>query len=427
MAGSVLWRYAAIGAQFFIVTGVTHYSPIAIAGRYFGIYGFVSVAFTIVGFGVPDGAVRRIPKLRLTDDRRVMRTVNTTVSFSVLATLLIVPIMVPSLHILFGLSQEVGWLSAAWWVGYCIVFLCGQLITALDKPVTGTFVAYSLINFACLPTQLMYVAITPRVDLTGLLLSGVAGTAIAVVLSIWTLERTCWHLLKQHALSWHWQRRHRHELASLLKGGFPMMVSRFLQAAIPWIPTWTLLIVGESAAAAKYGAASRLAVAATSLIAAIRFTVRPRLVTLYETKHYDEISTLSRRLSVICMIPPILAACVLEISGRSLITTIFGPSYATSALIVEVLMLAVAAEAIGGVSDEILKMSGRTRIVLISMAIGMFIEIVAAVSLRHAGPVAEALAVVLAFGIEYCIQVVWLSRRTPIVIYPLLAGPKASV
>ena len=55
----MLWRYIAIAVQFGIVVLITQHVDVVTAGRYFAIFGLVTVAAVAVGLGKANGGGRR--------------------------------------------------------------------------------------------------------------------------------------------------------------------------------------------------------------------------------------------------------------------------------------------------------------------------------------------------------------------------------
>ena len=82
-------------------------------------------------------------------------------------------------------------------------------------------------------------------------------------------------------------------------------------------------------------------------------------------------------------------------------------------------MFGVLAEAIGGVSDEILKMTGRGIVVVVSLAASICVEIVGLLLLAQNGAAAAAWVTVTAFALQYLVQLGYLTVRTPLGPWPV--------
>ena len=208
----------------------------------------------------------------------------------------------------------------------------------------------------------------------------------------------------------------------MLKTGMPIMAGRLMQATFPWTPVWILIAVASAEEAAIYGAASRLTVAVTSVVAAMRFSVRPTIVELSIANRFKDIVTLNRKCSVISAVPPTCGIAILAFAGDTIIPTVLGPDYAAVTGVLIILMAGVLAEAFGGLSDEILKMTGRTRIVLATQLCAMTLQVSICSLFVSGGANAVAVGTAIAFAAQYGLQVAWLSVRTEIHILPLPRG-----
>lgn len=122
---------------------------------------------------------------------------------------------------------------------------------------------------------------------------------------------------------------------------------------------------------------------------------------------------------MISAVPPIVGIVVLLLAGHVLIPFVLGHRYVGVDIVLLILMFGVLAEAFGGMSDEILKMTGRTYIVICTLVLAVLFQLSACYYLAPHGASAVAFATAIAFAIQYVGQVLWLSLRTPIKILPL--------
>ncbi|MCV6628019.1 MAG: hypothetical protein OIF38_18140, partial [Cellvibrionaceae bacterium] len=97
---------------------------------------------------------------------------------------------------------------------------------------------------------------------------------------------------------------------------------------------------------------------------------------------------------------------------------LLGAEYAPVVPVLGILMFGVLGEAFGGLSDEILKMTGAAKIVLWSLLGAMLCQVAAGLLLASSGPACLAWGTAVAFGLQYVWQTLWLSRRTSIAILP---------
>ena len=148
-------------------------------------------------------------------------------------------------------------------------------------------------------------------------------------------------------------------------------LSRLVQASLVWIPVWLLGILNGPQVAATYAAAARMAVAATAVIGALRFAVRSQIVLHYARSEYSAITRVFRgsvrQSPQSCLYVPL---CFCICTPTELLCQFSAPeTYTSTGAVLTILMFGVLAEAIGGVSDEILKIStGRAIVVVVSLA-----------------------------------------------------------
>ena len=423
LLSSVVWRYVAIALQFCVVILVAHRTSIDTAGKYFAIFGFVTVASVGVGFGLPDGLVRYLPALRRSAQPQRVRELlwkGTFASIGISIASGLAGYLIASPFVDFDSTVIV--LATTWWFGYALTFLFAQALVALGRPVVGAFVAYSSISIGYMLTLIPFALTTREASLHGLLYAANMGTWLAAFAGCGlVLYRTTDKSINQAQpeLRAPSDKESDPTVTAMIATGFPMMLGRFIQASLPWIPVWVLITLVSAEQAAIYAAASRLVVAVTSVVAALRFSVRPMIVQLDLEERYEEIARLNRRCSLIAAVPPLAGIVFLALIGEQVIPFFLGRDYANVNAVLIVLMLGVLAEAFGGMSDEILKMTGRTKVVLISLVIAVIAQTLLTVILGKHGASVVAFATVAAFAIEYVGQVIWLSTKTPIEILPL--------
>ncbi|MFC6044355.1 lipopolysaccharide biosynthesis protein [Nocardioides hankookensis] len=308
---------------------------------------------------------------------------------------------------------------ALWWFGYALVFLAAQILTALCSPAWGAFVGYSAINAAYLVIQVPYLLLSNAISIRGILTAAVVSTSIAALVG-GSIIALVLNRFRRRSATDEPSSTNDVGLRDLTVIGFPMMIARLIQASLPWAPVWILLLVGTAGEAAIYAAASRLTVAVTSVVAAIRFSVRPRLVLLLTDEAESAIARFSRQCSAVAALPPACGILGLTIAGVPVISAIFGADYVDAVPVLTVLMFGVLAEAFGGVSDEILKMSGRTYVVLLTLGAASAFQILVTPLVARSGVVFVGVVTAGAFAIQYFGQVAWLSRFTAIQIWPIL-------
>lgn len=400
LIASVGWRYLSVLVQFVIVSAVARQLDIATAGQYFALFGIVAVFYALSGLGVPDGLVRH---LSAAGPRGGLGRI---LGLMVLCNLVIaLPLAGISLTVLRQDIDLMVWL-ALWWFAYATVFSCAQILVGLGRPTMGAFFFYCSITLCYLPTVLPYLFLAEHPDLMGVLCSAAVGSMLAFGMAILAVCRAMSAPTnpEQDAL----------RFSDLLMTGFPILLTRVMQSSLPWIPVWILTAFGSLEEAAIYSAASRLTVVVTSVVAALRFVSRNDIVALCEKRQFADLVRLSHRVSVLSASPPILALVFLAIWGPLVVPFVLGSEYTPAVNVLMVLVLGVFAEAYGGLSDEILKMTGHTRIVIISLGSSIVLQIFLTFSLAPQGAFVVAWATVLAFTMQYIWQVFWLTSRTPI-------------
>lgn len=416
--GPVAGRYAGLTAQFLLTVLITRETTLATAGQYFALFAVVSVSYTTVGLGVSDGLVQRLPTELVKGDisPRGYKLIKTTAWFSLCSSLLIGLVV---LIVVSGLRSGVPvtmLLVLIWWFGYSMVFLCAQILVAIGRTQIGTVVAYVVINVASLLSVGLYVLNAEIVDLNKILYSAVLGTLCASMIAT-ALVIVLVRAVRPHSGDNPSSRPHGFrendsfttQVTVLMRNGTPMMLARLGQASVPWIPVWVFVTFGEPEAAAVYAAASRIIVIATAVIAALRFSSRHEIVLLLHASRWRSLVKLSFKSSCLSAATTSLVLLVVVFAGPAVIPLVFGSGYAQSTTLVIILLVATLGEALGGLSDEILKMMGRTYIVILSLlgaqAVQFLFSFFGSLS---ADPVVAAWGTVCAFFTLYIVQVLWL-------------------
>jgi O-antigen/teichoic acid export membrane protein len=417
---SILLRYLAIAIQFAVVICVTRTLPIDIAGKYFTVFGIIAVAFTLSGIGTPDGCVKNMSEARARKDVPKLRAIALgAIPVSFLVNLGISGVIGGAAAKLAGLDADTYPIIALWWFGYAGTFFFAQFLVGAGRSVMATFFAYSSINLVYVVSLLPALIFMTQPDLSVVMLVAAVASNVAMVCAAFFSWRAGRKLFKQSAFVT-WATRFA-EARSAISAGLPMMLSRFMQASLPWIPVWVLGYFHSAEAAAIYAAASRLTAAVTSVVAALRFSMRGTIVEANAAKRFKEIAALNHTVSFVSAIPPFVGLIFLATLGSWAVPLVFGGDYAACVPVLIILMFGVFWEAFGGLSDEILKMTGRSRIVLWSLFAAMMCQCICGLMFAKYGPLYVAGGTVVAFTIQYAWQVIWLSRKTQIAILPFLS------
>lgn len=422
---SIGLRYLAIIIQFAVVIAVTRNLPIDIAGRYFTVFGIIAVAFSLSGIGIPDGCVKSMSEARASKDFGKLRDISfgaVPVSLCINVGIAIVIGLIATK--VAGLEKNMHAIIALWWFGYAGTFFFSQFLVGAGKPVIATFFAYSSINLMYVVSLLPALIFIDQPNLNIVMLIAALASNAAMIGAALTVIRVRKNLLGQTSSTS--LKDQITEMRASISAGFPMMLSRFMQASLPWIPVWLLGYFHSAEAAAIYAAASRLTVAVTSVVAALRFSMRGTIIEANVAKRFKDIAALNRTVSLISAIPPLVGLIFLVAFGSWAVPLVLGEEYAPSVPVLIVLMFGVFGEAFGGLSDEILKMTGRARIVLWSLASAMLCQCIYGLFFAQHGPIYVAVGTALAFMLQYVWQVIWLSRKTQITILPFLSSNRGA-
>lgn len=411
---AIATRYAALIIQFLVVVLISRTLPQGDAGAYFILFGIVSTGYCLAGFGLPDGLVRgcgvELANGRLDLVRAlVVRAAGWTGLTSICGLLATVAVCE-----WFGLAR--GHLGALCiWLGcYAAIFFSGQALVAIGKSAAGSFFFYTSANLLLLFTTVPYVLLAKHPTLAGALVASISAAVVAGMAGLGYLAFS----LRKFPTT-----RERTALAPLFKLGGKVAAGRLLQGSLYWIPTWAVGSVRGADDAAIIGAGGRLLIAATAVIAAFRFAVRSQIVVAATKGDWSSIETSGRTIATISAGVSILALVVVTLAGSWGLGLVFGPNYAAAAPILAVLLVGAIGESMGGPVDEVLKLTGRPNFVLLSLVLAVSLEALLAVRLAQHSIVAAAAAQSLAFTAMYTAQIIYLQRKTGILMLPYFKRP----
>lgn len=414
----MFWRYSGLLIQFVIVLLVAQTVELHVAGQYFSFFGFVTVSYILSGLGIPDALVRVIPLLHA----QSRSSGDTLLSGFVLSTAINLAVLVcGSLSISLCVGDSIlGWLLGLWWFAYAQVFLASQILIAVASEPWGLFGAYSAINFGYVVTLVPYLIIMPTHTVKGMILSAVIGATLALVIVMAALIRRVGVLNRKFTDIGEFHPSCGTQLVRLVSMGLPMTSSRLLQGMVPWLPVWFLTFSVDAEMGAVYAASSRLAVVVTAILGSIRFGSRPEIVSLEEEHSWRQLEKLSRRASYMSAVGASIAFVALLVAGKWIVRVLLGAGYDAATPVLMILMAGILAEAFGGLSDEILKMMGKAWVVLATLFASTLIQtVLLALFARHGVEIA-AWTSVIAFAIQYGLQVAWLRLYTPVRIWSSL-------
>lgn len=405
----ILSRYGAIIVQFIVIALVTQSLPIQEVGVYFTLFGLVTTTSYFAGLGIPEGVVKKAPQLIVNNKKKAAnKLVSAALKISVLSVSIPLALCLVAFNF-FNIDLELVLLGALWWFNYTLTYTCGQLTTALGRPQVGSFIFYSLVNSFLLLILVPYLLLFSDHEMLGVLKVTViaSGLAALVSLCILILEiRSSW----KEIFSFSIQSFKPDHLKSAWQIGLFIAGGRVVQSAIIWTPVWVASIAIDAEHSAKLALATRLAVAVGAVIAAIRFSVRPKLSAMIELNEWSQIETMSRKIAFFTSALAIFAIIASMAVGNYFITLIFGQEYDIG-LLLSIVLLAILGESIGGPVDEILKMDKQSNIVLYSqITFGLIGGAVEFLFAHKWGLYGLAMSFSLVFS-SYYLFIIWYLRK----------------
>lgn len=407
-------RYGALAAQFLVVVSVARVLSKAESGIYLLVFSAVTTTIVFVGFGAPDGLVKAVPELLHRGElgaarREVLK--NAVLTARLGAVLLAV---LCAIAILTGHEWRVVIAFAAWWIPYAILFFSGQSLVALGRSAIGTFVFYTLNNLVTIVVLLPYLYLSGDPSALGALhVSIIAGWG-AALLGIYFVHS---------ALPAEVYVGDGVQSPETLRLGFLIALARVFQSALYWVPAWVCAWMLGAADAAVMGAAGRLLIAATAVLAVFRFTIRPRIVAAELQGDRVAIAAMSRLAATISLAFILFCGLFVLVFGKVVISLVFGAGYAAAASVLSILFIGALGESMGGPVDEVLKYLGHAKFVLFGLVVTVAIEfLIAFIFANEFGTIqAIAMAQSLAFCGMYAAQVAYCYRKNRILILPFVS------
>lgn len=256
---------------------------------------------------------------------------------------------------------------AFWWLAYAITFFCAQALLSLGRPAIGSFFFYPAINLSLVFSLLPYLVTTSTPSLLGMVATASAGSAVMALAGSLILATELTGASDGKTVPV--------DTATIIKLGFPLALSRAAKTALYWTPVWAAGAALSPSAAAVMALASRLSVATAAAITAIRFVIRPSLVRSMAARDWSRIELNARLISTAATISIGIAIVIYLLVGKELLNFVFPPEYEAAYLPLAVLLLAILAESVGGVVDEILKLAGHAYLVLTALVVVAIVEI----------------------------------------------------
>lgn len=408
---TVGFRYVAIGLQFLILTLIARNFGLRDYGLYLFVLSAVLPLYSLLGFGASETVVRDLPCLAADDQLTRARMAGTTLGVT-LINALIVLMLAAALGLVVARGTEdrvVLWFMAGFFVANGVMFNCAQLLLAGGRKTLGGFFYYPAVNLSLIAVSVPYIVFSPERTFAGLALTttlgplAAAGAALSIVLREFGRPRLEWLMAIR-----------------LMGTGIRLAITRILYAVGLWLPTFLAGILLTPSDAGVLGTAGRFAAAVSALIAAIRFAVRPAIVSAAARGDMQAIRSLCGRLGAATTGAALLAFVASLALGGPLIGAILGAQFYSVAPVLAILLVAVAAECFGGPVDEVLKMTGRQDLVLALFTIGVTLLGVAILLLGRSGVIAIALAQLCYTVIVFGALILATRRHLGIWLYPSL-------
>jgi O-antigen/teichoic acid export membrane protein len=357
MLKAIIFRYLGTVVQFILLAGLAK----ALEPKEYGIYILcLSVTFSyyyIVGLGASESALVKISELRVQPNApqlgEIIGSVLLIVGFCTFA-LLCASAFVLVFNPLPGNNSIAVAFVCLFLAANGIVFNVAQILIAMGKTNLGSFFFYPAINLSLLLSFLLLLLLGDRVTFNSIAAFASLGSSLIAAFAL----TVCWGASKGVRLSFTWG-----AMVGLVRGGAGITALRILHVASFWVPTVVVGLVQSSEAAGQIGTAGRLSIAVSSVIAAIRFVIRPKIAGLLFEHNLSELAAIARSLAFLTTTLSLLILGLHLVWGKIVIGQFFGANMISITPIVSVLLVSVCAEAVFGPVDEILKINGNQRAV----------------------------------------------------------------
>ncbi len=405
---AIFSRYCSALIQFLIIILVTRYFSAHDAGIYLQLLGVVSATYFLAGLGIPDGLVKSISSARANGDYESVRPLIRK-SF-ILTTQFSLIILSAGLFAGWVIGVNAYYLTfiSIWWLCLGLIFYCAQALLALGSKSLGSFYFYPAANIFQLVFLGPYLLASPQSDLYVSITLTVVAVALCAIMALLHLRREVENFSGIAAVV---------EWKPMLRLGFVICLSRTFQSCIFWLPVWMVGVFLGASEAGILAVASRLAVVVASAMAAVRFVVRPAIVAAEARGDWAEIERTGRLIATAATIGSIVALVISLVAGEYLIAWIFGESYRAAALLFSILLIGAIGESFGGPVDEILRMTGRSVLVL-KVLIGSAVAELVLILFFHSSGLAVSIAQSLSIVGMYGIMILYLKKSSGVLIVP---------
>lgn len=390
-------RYSSILVQLALMVIVTRVLSQNDAGRYFVIMGVVYATYFLAGFGLPDGIVRFAPAIAATGEEQGATALIARGFRYSLALVPIGAVISGLLIFLYTGGAFTAILTALWWAANGAIFVAGQTLVAQGRSSLGTALFYTAASVGHVVVSIPLILLAGLDRLDAVLGATTAGAAIAALGCLMVAGRSCGRPAPE-----------RGEVRRAWRQGTEIAAGRVVQSCLLWSPVWVAALLLSPADTATVGLASRLVAAVAAVIATVRFSVRPELARDAAREDWAAIESHSSRIAIFATALAVAAMVAFLLIGDRFVAEVFGTDYRGAAVITALMLIGTIGESFAGPVDEILRMAGHAREVLIAQTAALLAGITAQVIASLAGGLA---ALTVAYGLTFILLYATLDYR----------------
>lgn len=412
MLVSVFNRYISTIVQFGVLAFLARWLAPDDYGLYMMCLGITYSFYYFVGFGASEAAVIEISKAKNRGDNSYILECVGSGFCAVILSVLLIACCVGALLVLTGYDLPLP-LAALFFISFFmssngVIFNVSQVLLSLGFTSLGSFLFYPAVNV----TIALLLTLVIPVNIEGVFesVAGIASAASVIVMVGALL--ICALAVKGRI------RVSLQCFIHLIRTGAPLTLIRILHVSSFWVPTMVAGFTLGSVEAGFIGTAGRLAIAVSAVIAAIRFVIRPSLISAIAEKRVGDLEVIAQKAATLTFTASLLAVACNVLFGTLVITLFFGENFAQIAPILTVLLVSVCAEAVFGPVDEILKASKCTGSVLLIYFVGITILSLMAIFAAPYGLIYIAWAQLLYVAIIFSAMNVLIVRRYGFFVLP---------
>jgi O-antigen/teichoic acid export membrane protein len=259
---------------------------------------------------------------------------------------------------------------------------------------------------------LLIVPLTRMADASGAALAHVAGAVLTTILGVWAWRR---------AVDGHPSASPGFPFRDLWDSCKPLLlVSVMNRAVLPWSPLFLLGIWADSREVGIFGAASRVAMLISFMLATVNSVLVPKFAELYATGDRAALGRTARRSAQMVTLLASPVFLVLIFGGRW-VMAIFGPEFAEGAHVLAILAIGQLVNTLTGSVNHVLIVTGNEAIVRNTVVLAVVAQVaLCAALIPWAGALGAAAASAAATACInlFAAHVVW--KRLGIITIPFL-------